>query len=133
MSTESTFQYPDMDLADGRLHSLSCPSPEHEGEPGDHDVLVRFAANVPVRGAASGVWLLRCWTGLCSYDSIAESLGIDLPRVRSGVAHQLPYLAAAHHNDGDGQARLAFHEYMARSCTPVTPDRCGVAGLRASD
>ena len=108
MSTEATFHYDDTDLADGRLHSLPCPSPEHEGEPGDHDVLVRFAANVPVRGASSGVWLLRCWTGLCAYDSIAESLGIDLPRVRSGVAHQLPFLAAVHDNDEDGQARLAF-------------------------
>ena len=124
MSTEATFHYDDTDLADGRLHSLPCPSPEHEGEPGDHDVLVRFAANVPVRGAASGVWLLRCWTGLCSYDSIAESLGIDLPRVRSGVAHQLPYLAAAHHNDGDGQARLAFQSTWPE-LHPGHTDRCG--------
>ena len=108
MSTEATYHNHDMDLADGRLHSLPCPSPEHEGEPGDHDLLVRFAANVTGTGAASGVWLLRCWTGLCSYDSISDSLGIDLPRVRSGVAHQLPFLAAVHHNDGDGQARLAF-------------------------
>ena len=127
MSTESTFHYDDTDLADGRLHSLPCPSPEHEGEPGNHDLLVRFAANVTVTGAASGVWLLRCWTGLCSYNSIAESLGIDLPRVRSGVAHQLPFLAAVHHNDEDGQARLAFHCSWAE-LHPGQPDRCGWPG-----
>ena len=122
MSTESTFHNHDTDLADGRLHSLPCPSPEHEGEPGDHDLLVRFAANVPVRGAASGVWLLRCWTGLCSYDSIAESLGIDLPRVSGSVARLLPYLAAVHDND-DGQARLAFHGSWP-GLHPGQPDRC---------
>ena len=123
MSTEATYHYDDTDLADGRLHSLPCPSPEHEGEPGDHDLLLQFAANVPVRGAASGVWLLRCWTGLCSYNSIAESLGIDLPRVRSGVAHQLPFLAAVHHNDEDGQARLAFHSTWSE-LHPGHTDRC---------
>ena len=51
MSTEATFHYDDTDLADGRRHSLPCPSPEHEGEPGHHDVLVRFAANVTGTGA----------------------------------------------------------------------------------
>ena len=127
MSTESTFHNHDTDLADGRLHSLPCPSPEHEGEPGNHDLLVRFAANVTVTGAASGVWLLRCWTGLCSYDSIAESLGIDLPRVRDSVARLLPYLAAAHDNDEDGQARLAFHCSWAE-LHPGQPDRCGWPG-----
>ena len=127
MSTEATFHYHDTDLTDGRLHSLPCPSPEHEGEPGDHDLLVRFAANVTVTGAASGVWLLRCWTGLCSYNSIAESLGIDLPRVRGSVAHQLPFLAAVHHNDEDGQARLAFHCSWAE-LHPGQPDRCGWPG-----
>ena len=127
MSTESTFHYDDTDLADGRLHSLPCPSPEHQGEPGDHDLLVRFAANVTVTGAASGVWQLRCWTGLCAYDSIAESLGIDLPRVRSGVAHQLPFLAAVHHNDEDGQARLAFQSTWSE-LHPGQPDRCAWPG-----
>ena len=127
MSTEATYHNHDTDLADGRLHSLPCPSPEHEGEPGNHDLLVRFAANVTVTGAASGVWLLRCWTGLCSYNSIAESLAIDLPRVRSGVAHQLPFLAAVHHNDEDGQARLAFHCSWAE-LHPGQPDRCGWPG-----
>ena len=127
MSTEATFHYHDTDLADGRLHSLPCPSPEHEGEPGNHDLLVRFAANVTVTGAASGVWQLRCWTGLCSYDSIAESLGIDLPRVRSGVARLLPYLAAAHDNDEDGQARLAFQSRWPE-LHPGHTDRCGWPG-----
>ena len=123
MSTEATYHNHDMDLADGRLHSLPCPSPEHEGEPGDHDLLVRFAANVTVTGAASGVWQLRCWTGLCAYDSIAESLGIDLPRVRSGVARLLPYLAAAHDNDENGQARLAFQSTWPE-LHPGHTDRC---------
>ena len=127
MSTEATFHNHDTDLADGRLHSLPCPSPEHEGEPGNHDLLVRFAANVTVTGAASGVWLLRCWTGLCSYDSIAESLGIDLPRVRSGVARLLPYLAAAHDNDEDGQARLAFQSRWPE-LHPGHTDRCAWPG-----
>ena len=122
MSTESTLHCPDKDLADGRLHSLSCPSREHEGEPGGHDLLVRFAASVTVIGAASGVWLLRCWSSLCSYDSIAESLGIDLPRVRGSVARLLPYLAAVHDND-DGQARLAFHGSWP-GLHPGQPDRC---------
>ena len=127
MSTEATFHNHDMDLADGRLHSLPCPSPEHEGEPGDHDLLVRFAANVPVRGAASGVWLLRCWSSLCSYDSIAESLGIDLPRVRGSVARLLPYLAAVHDNDEDGQARLAFQSTWPE-LHPGHTDRCAWPG-----
>ena len=127
MSTESTFHYDDTDLADGRLHSLPCPSPEHQGEPGDHDLLVRFAANVTVTGAASGVWQLRCWTGLCAYDSIAESLGIDLPRVRSGVARLLPYLAAIHDNDENGQARLAFHSTWPE-LHPGHTDRCAWPG-----
>ena len=129
MSTEATFQYDDTDLADGRLHSLPCPSPEHEGEPGNHDLLVRFAASVTVIGAPSGVWLLRCWSSLCSYDSIAESLGIDLPRVRGSVARLLPYLAAVH--DNDEMARPASHSRVhGRSCTPVT--RTGAAGRAAS-
>ena len=123
MSTEATFHYHDTDLADGRLHSLPCPSPEHAGEPGNRDVLVRFAANVTGTGASSGVWLLRCWTGLCAYDSIAESLGIDLPRVRTSVAHLLPYLAAVHHNDEDGQTRLVFHCSWP-GLHPGQPDRC---------
>ena len=127
MSTESTFQYDDTDLADGRLHSLPCPSPEHEGEPGDHDLLVRFAASVTVIGAASGVWLLRCWSSLCSYDSIAESLGIDLPRVRGSVARLLPYLAAVHDNDEDGQARLAFQSTWPE-LHPGHTDRCAWPG-----
>ena len=122
MSTESTFHYPDKDLADGRLHSLPCPSREHEGEPDGHDLLCRFAANVAGSGAPSGVWLLRCWSSLCSYDSIAESLGIDLPRVRGSVARLLPYLAAVHDN-GDGQARLAFHGSWP-GLHPGQPDRC---------
>ena len=131
MSTESTFHNHDTDLADGRLHSLPCPSPEHEGEPGNHDLLVRFAASVTVRGAASGVWLLRCWSSLCSYDSIAESLGIDLPRVRGSVARLLPYLAAVHDNDGGWPGPPRIPEYMA-GAAPRSHGQVRLAGLRAS-
>ena len=86
-----------------------------------------FAASVTVIGAASGVWLLRCWSSLCSYDSIAESLGIDLPRVRGSVARLLPYLAAVHDNYEDGQARLAFQSTWPE-LHPGHTDRCAWPG-----
>ena len=123
MSTQSGNQRYETTLGDGRLHPLPCSSPEHEGEPGDHDLLVRYTANVAGPGAPHGVWQLRCWTGQCSYESIAESLRIELPRVRSNLERRLPYLAAIHDNDQDGRARLAFHVSWP-ALHPGQPDSC---------
>ena len=114
------------DLGDGSLHCLPCPSPEHEGEPGDYDLLVRYTPNVAVRRAPSGVWLLRCWTGRCSYESIADGLGLELPEVRPGVADLLPHLAMVHDNESR-EARLAFHASWPE-LYPGRPDICGWPG-----
>ena len=126
MSTQPAIYFRDLDLGDGNLRSLPCPSPEHEGKPGDHDILIQYAASVTSRGAPHGVWLLRCWTGQCSQKSIAEGLRIDLPEVRPGLADLLPHLAMVHDNEG-GEARLAFHASWPEM-HPGRPDSCSWPG-----
>ena len=123
MSIQYAVHARELDLGDGGLHSLPCPSLEHPREPTAHDVLVRFAPNVAVRRVPNGVWMLRCWTEQCSYRTIAEGLGIELPEVRSGVVDLLPYLATIHDNDA-GQARLVFHASWPE-LHPGKPDSCG--------
>ena len=118
MSIQYAVHARELDLGDGGLHSLPCPSLEHPREPTAHDVLVRFAPNVAVRRVPNGVWMLRCWTEQCSYRTIAEGLGIELPEVRSGVVDLLPYWQRSTTTMRGRLASSSMHR--GRSFTPVS-------------
>ena len=79
-------------LLDGRTHYRPCPAAEHSGD--------RSGKNVTVRLMPDGGVMLRCHSHHCSYQSIAEGFGIELPSRRQGRSNDRWLIAVYDHPDG---------------------------------
>ena len=102
------------EYSDGREHRIACPSPKHPGD--------RSGKNAVVQLMPDGGWMLKCWSGGCSYASIAEGLGIELPRRSRGRASLDRFLIAVYDHP-DGVPRKVYRKDWPKDF-PEAPAHC---------
>ena len=108
---------------DGRQHSIKCPAADHPGD--------RSGRNTSVQLMPDGGWMLKCFSHGCSYESIAEGLGLELPKRSRGRSSYDRWLIAVYDHP-DGRPRkvyrrdwpLDFPESPAFCCYPVDGEPC---------
>ena len=108
------------ELADGRHHVIPCPVPDHQGERDSPGLDVRYSPQTAGRRPIGRQWLLRCWGGRCSYESIVQTLGID-PESAS-VSENADQLVATYDHE-DGRSRRVYHASWPDDF-PDSPDSC---------
>ena len=109
---------------DGRLHRIKCPSSEHPGD--------RSGKNAVVQKMPDGGLMLECHSHHCSYSSIADGLGVEIPRRSRGKASNDKWIQACYDHP-DGVPRKVyrrnwprdFPEAPARCAYPVGGEMCG--------
>ena len=104
--------HPWQQYADGRPHSIPCPSPTHGGD--------RSGDNCSVHMVTEGEWALFCYSHQCSYASIAEGLG--LPRRPKGAPWEPSMVTRYDHPEGDQRVSerydypISFPGYADKPC-----------------
>ena len=100
--------------SDGRQHSIKCPAVNHPGD--------RSGRNTSVQLMPDGGWMLKCFSHGCSYVSIAEGLGLELPKRSMGRRSNDRWLIAVYDHP-DGRPRKVYRRDWPRDF-PESPAFC---------
>ena len=91
-------------FVEGRVHALRCPIPSHPGDRSGRSLKVRKTGDT---------WMLKCWSGGCSYAKIAAALGITIRPVDARSNSLAPFLVASYDHP-DGEPRKVYRKDWPR-------------------